>query len=72
MRKPLRLHYMGNRKYEIKIQTLPKPALYPKKYTWRLDSPSKHFLRIPTRWFDSEIGKIRLRHFETRKYNSAV
>ena len=49
VRKPLRLHYMGNRKYEIKIQTLPKPAFYQKRYTWRLDSPSKHFLRIPKR-----------------------
>ena len=49
MRKLLRLHYVGNRKYEIKVQALPKPAFHQTRYTWRLDSPTKHFLRIPTR-----------------------
>ena len=42
MRKLLRLHYMGNRKYVI----MPNQTFYQKRYTWRLDNPIKPFLRI--------------------------
>ena len=44
MRKLLRLHYMGNWKYVI----MPNQTFYQKRYTWRLDSPIKPFLRIST------------------------
>ena len=42
MRKLLRLHYMGNWKNVI----MPNQTFYQKRYTWRLDSPIKPFLRI--------------------------
>jgi hypothetical protein len=43
MRKFLRLHYQ---KYVIENRTLSNQTFHQKRYTLRLDSPSKYFLNI--------------------------